>query len=1339
MKKVLSFILAALAGIAAVSCVQEKPAVFDDSLATAPVILSSNVSEDGVSVTFTPGYFGQSFNSEMPVNHSLVIVSLNGESVTKILTSSVSENVISVSAKTLSRALITLGCNEGDRVNLELSLRASMQDQARDNGLNGYVESVGRVTVNGFEVTVPQGSPYEGFDEVSTWSVIGSLSEYGISWDGDLQMWTDGNTHVAAHVKLAADDEFKFRKDQDWGVNMGGDFGGLDTEFDVTQDGPNIKVGAAGVFDIFYDASSNKAWISEAFDPYPEYTQSSNWSVIGALSKYGISWNGDIAMVSDGTNHVALGVALGADDEFKFRQDADWAVNLGGDFGGLDTEFAVTQDGPNIAVGAEGVYDLFVNPGAGTATVTAASGAKVSGIISTPEEPTPVEITGWNIIGLNGDWDNDILATEDGNVWTAVITATEDTKFKWRKDGAWDENYGMSQDEGYAYTLGVAFPAVAGGADIPIAAGMYKVVLDLDALTITVSEASFELPDIDLSQYEELEDDMSGAGTWGIIGPAVSDWSTDVDLQKIQDDPEIWGAMNVPFQADKFKFRGNDEWGDYDLGGGEFAIETPIMLSKGGSDITAERGVYTVFLYPTYGLAYLVQGSGEVPVSDKPAAWSLIGTIGGTGWDTDFDLTNTSGDVWKISNFEMNEGEEFKIRADHEWNKSYGGPEANAQSTIDESNPYDVYEPVIGETFSAGSLNIRVPATGSYDVTFDYANETILIEEYKEYPDQLYMIGEEFGGWDWSSDGVVEMVPVINNQWGGDATGQFYTIRYISAGKGFKFCSQRAWSGDFWGLETNDGFTEDGGNCTVSEDGVYMVHVDLKNSKVHVEPARVYGTGDCFGGWGDEKEENLMTADGKTLKITIPTAANFRAFVGSDIATSSWWTREFNVIDGKLVYRTGDELASVPVLKGQVVTIDFNALTGTITGDGEEEEQEPYSLIGWHAADSWSTNVPLVDVEGQPDWRVAQNIGANSGNIDFKFRRGDKWVPQIGAEDKNPKKVNVKFKVSEKTDASQADPANIHLDGNGLYDVYLNEKDLICFILDAGTEFAVPTEWESGETPELDWYIIGDAVGGWSNENDVPFESFDDSWYAAKNVSILGEKNFKFRANHAWTYQLTCPGMRTIGIIFNLEDGNGSDNDMQIPSDGVYDVYLSKELTSAVILTAGSAFGGGGEEPKGITIDGDFSDWDGISGVSDGNYEMFKVASDADNIYFFSWRNTGGRYSEIWNGEGYVYFGFDLDNNSETGVTLWGNGPLEFVGVIWPYGDHAIIEAPESAYGPDGKTIPGVVCKGVVDDSGVKIEFSVPRSSLPEIPTTSVLAWSRGNKDLNTVTYNVTL
>ena len=100
-----------------------------------------------------------------------------------------------------------------------------------------------------------------------------------------------------------------------------------------------------------------------------------------------------------------------------------------------------------------------------------------------------------------------------------------------------------------------------------------------------------KIPDIDLSQYEDI-DVMKGADTWGIIGPAVLDWNEDYDLQKISDDPEVWYASNVPFVSDSFKFRGNDTWGDYDLGGGEFAIDAPIVMSKGGSDMAATAGSY---------------------------------------------------------------------------------------------------------------------------------------------------------------------------------------------------------------------------------------------------------------------------------------------------------------------------------------------------------------------------------------------------------------------------------------------------------------------------------------------------------------------------------------------------------------------------------------------------------------------------------------------------------------------------------------------------------------------------------------------------------------------------
>ena len=176
------------------------------------------------------------------------------------------------------------------------------------------------------------------------------------------------------------------------------------------------------------------------------------------------------------------------------------------------------------------------------------------------------------------------------------------------------------------------------------------------------------------------------------------------------------------------------------------------------------------------------------------------------------------------------------------------------------------------------------------------------------------------------------MTPVLHNpDWGADAPGQFWTVRYFTAGKGFKFCAVKAWNGDFNSLTTNDGFTVVNNNCTVAEDGFYLVHIDLKNSILHVEPARVYGMGDCFGGWDAEKESALFKTEGKTLKATIAADGELRMFVASRIATSEWWTREFIVLDGRIAYRgNGGDQQRVKCTAGQVVTLDPNAGTGSI-------------------------------------------------------------------------------------------------------------------------------------------------------------------------------------------------------------------------------------------------------------------------------------------------------------------------------------------------------------------------------------------------------------------------
>ncbi len=679
----------------------------------------------------------------------------------------------------------------------------------------------------------------------------------------------------------------------------------------------------------------------------------------------------------------------------------------------------------------------------------------------------------WGIIGpaQEGGWDTDLdlqKISSDPEVWYGSSVTLNADKFKFRGNDTWGD-YDLGGGE---FAIEAPIVMTKGGGDMSAEAGTYDVYLfpTYGVAYINAPAGGNDLPDIDLNQYEYLSV-MEGADTWGLIGPAQEGgWDSDTDLEKISDDPEIWAIKGMALQADKFKFRGNDAWGDYDLGGGEFAVEAPIVMTKGGGDMTAEAGNYDVYLYPTYGVAYIKAAGGSTPPPpEKPKVWSLIGTLEDSGWATDYDLENTSGNTWVIKNVFVREKDEFKIRADHAWNKSVGGPEENAQSTYEEGKAYGVYQPVVGETFTAGGVNIRIGVEGYYNVTFTYGNDssTILIEEYKEFPDHLYMIGEEFGGWDWTSDGVVDMTPVVYQPtWGAESDqseAQFFAIRYISAGKGFKFCAKKEWNGDFWGLDTNEGFTESGGNCTVDADGIYLIHIDLKRSIVHVEPARVYGIGNCFGGWDAAMEGALFKADGKTLKATAAADGELRMYVESSISNSGWWTREFIILDGKIDYRGDDEgqgdQARVNVKNGQEIVLDFNAGTGEIRGEGEASEipttmfmiGEQFGNWDW-ASDGVAELVPVWGTQGI--FWCTRWFDHSKG---FKFCSKKEW--------------NGDFTGAGGAGYS-VDGGNCWVAEDGIYTVYVNADGNIV------------------EVAPAEVYGLGDVVfagGGWDYDSAVKF------------------------------------------------------------------------------------------------------------------------------------------------------------------------------------------------------------------------------------------------------------
>ena len=213
-----------------------------------------------------------------------------------------------------------------------------------------------------------------------------------------------------------------------------------------------------------------------------------------------------------------------------------------------------------------------------------------------------------------------------------------------------------------------------------------------------------------------------------------------------------------------------------------------------------------------------------------------------------------------------------------------------------------------------------------------------------------------------------------------------------------------------------------------------------------------------------------------------------------------------------------------------------------------------------------------------------------------------------------------------------------------------------------------------------------------------------------------------------------------------VEDGAATpiyvtDGTVTVSKEG--DVYIVVVESSAVKATYTGKLSA--EVAGGIVIDGNFDDWAEIEGVSDGKMGAFKASSDANNIYLYVHRTTEGRYSQLWNADynsgGYVYFAFNLDGDETTGESLWGNGPYEFIGCIFPWGAEspALSEDLHAACAPSTCTLDNIKLKGLVADDGTHLEFSIPRADLPAIPTTAIAITAWGNKDLTKVTLNCTL
>lgn len=418
------------------------------------------------------------------------------------------------------------------------------------------------------------------------------------------------------------------------------------------------------------------------FDRALTLTADFSFDQIGVIGDFN-GWGGDVVMEFNASKQrFYADVEFAEDGGFKFRADAGWDVNWG------STGSGVLDSGDNIPVTA-GNYRVYLNMN-NAAEMTYELNAKMYGQpedtgATEPEEPVEPEepaAKGWGLIGVGGDWDNDIAMTASGAFWTVKdVQLTAGEGWKLRKDGAWDDNRGAKgETEPAEVSATEANEVVHNGKNMCVAAdGKYDIYYNETDEVLWVVAAGSDTPE----------------GTyWGLIGVA-GDWDNDVTLKK---DGDYYSVKNLALTAGGFKIRANRQWNDaanYGLEtSGTIEVDTEVSLVSAGSSANIglkADGTFDVYFDLANAKVYVMTpgktpaDAGEAVVTYVDASTLLVGLsgkFGGTEYWTDpaderkaayvsseltDEATYAGNYVYGIEGFAFSNGDQFKVRVNGDW------------------------------------------------------------------------------------------------------------------------------------------------------------------------------------------------------------------------------------------------------------------------------------------------------------------------------------------------------------------------------------------------------------------------------------------------------------------------------------------------------------------------------------------------------------------------------------------------------------------------------------------------------------------------------------------------
>lgn len=426
-------------------------------------------------------------------------------------------------------------------------------------------------------------------DTYTSIGIIGSSTSNG--WDAStpMKLANSSDMHQWTLTLQLVQGEIKFRANNSWDVNWGGNDFPSGTG---VRGGLNIQVPTTSYYTVTFNDVTG-AYNFQAFNPVVYTTV----GLVGDATASG--WNASTAMTKSATDPHSwtledITLSLG---QVKFRANDSWDVNWGG--GSLPGGTAV-QNGPNIPVPA-GEYKVTFNDVTGEYYFT---------------NLHPVVYQTVGIIGTatTKGWDAStpmrLVAAGDPNNWV-LTTYLQAGDLKFRANDSWDVNWG-----GGSLPSGTA---TMGGPNISIGESSYYTIHFND---ITGNYSFTKITPVTYS-------------TVGIIGNATSNgW--DASTPMVQgSDTHTWTLTSIKLLAGGAKFRANDSW-DVNWGGTDFPTGVGV---PSGENIPVTTGTYNITfndITGEYNFEAVTPGaivvlSPAVPTADEPVTITYDASQGTSG------------------------------------------------------------------------------------------------------------------------------------------------------------------------------------------------------------------------------------------------------------------------------------------------------------------------------------------------------------------------------------------------------------------------------------------------------------------------------------------------------------------------------------------------------------------------------------------------------------------------------------------------------------------------------------------------------------------------------------